>query len=115
MDEIGQAAKAKDFLRMDTADQEFHQTIWRISGNPYLYKILSNLLSPYFGFLASKGYYFRRKQLKYCAGGPPVDSRRDRAWGRSGSTRDDHPRSQPDGEPAVEGLKTETAIGRMGS
>ena len=63
VDEIGQAAKAKDFLKMDTADQEFHRTIWRTSGNPYLYKILLNLLSPYFGFLASKGYYFRRKQL----------------------------------------------------
>jgi DNA-binding GntR family transcriptional regulator len=63
VDKIGQAAKAKDFLRMDTADQEFHHTIWRISGNPYLYKILLNLLSPNFGFLASKGYYFRRKQL----------------------------------------------------
>ena len=63
VDEIDQAAKAKDFLKMDTADQEFHHTIWRISGNPYLYKILLNLLSPYFGFLASKGYYFRRKQL----------------------------------------------------
>jgi len=63
VDEIDQAAKAKDFLKMDTADQEFHHTIWRISGNPHLYKILLNLLSPYFGFLASKGYYFRRKQL----------------------------------------------------
>jgi len=63
VNEIGQAAKAKDFLKMDTADQEFHHAIWRISGNPYLYKILLNLLSPYFGFLASKGYYFRRKQL----------------------------------------------------
>ena len=65
VDEIDQAAKAKDFLRMDIADQEFHRTVWRISGNPYLHKILSNLLSPYFGFLASKGYYFRRKQLNY--------------------------------------------------
>ena len=63
VNEIGQAAQARDFLKMDTADQEFHHTIWRISGNPYLYKILLNLLSPYFGFLASKGYYFRRKQL----------------------------------------------------
>jgi len=63
VDEIGEAAKAKDFLRMDNADQEFHQTIWRISGNPYLYNILLTLLSPYFGYLASKGYYFRRKQL----------------------------------------------------
>ena len=68
VDEIDQAAKAKDFLKMDTADQEFHHTIWRISGNPYLYKILLNLLSPYFGFLASKGYYFRRKQLNSVAG-----------------------------------------------
>ena len=63
--EIEQATKAKDFLRMHAADQEFHRTIWKISGNPYLHKILLNLLSPYFGFLASKGYYFRRKQLKY--------------------------------------------------
>ena len=65
VDEMDRAAKAKDFLGMNTADQEFHQTIWRISGNPYLHKILSNLLSPYFGFLASKGYFFRRKQLNY--------------------------------------------------
>jgi DNA-binding GntR family transcriptional regulator len=65
VDEMRQAAKAKDFVKMHNADQRFHQTIWQNSANPFLYKILSNLLSPYFGFLASKGYYFRRKQLGY--------------------------------------------------
>ena len=65
VDEMRQAAKAKDFLRMHDADHKFHRMIWRLTGNPYLYKTLSNLLSPYFGFLASKGYYFRRKQLSY--------------------------------------------------
>jgi DNA-binding GntR family transcriptional regulator len=65
VDEMRQAAKSKDFLKMHNADYKFHQIIWKKSANPYLYKILSNLLSPYFGFLASKGYYFRLKQLDY--------------------------------------------------
>ena len=65
VDEMGQAAKTKDFFKMHNADYRFHQTIWKSSANPYLYRILSNLLSPYFGFLASKGYHFRIKQLGY--------------------------------------------------
>lgn len=65
VDEIFQASKTEDFVRMHAADRQFHQIVWRISGNPYLYEILSNLLSRYFGFLASKGYYSRRKQLRY--------------------------------------------------
>jgi DNA-binding GntR family transcriptional regulator len=65
VDEMRQAAKAKDLLKMHNADHRFHQIIWKSTANPYLYRILSNLLSPYFGFLASKGYYIRRKQLGY--------------------------------------------------
>lgn len=65
VDEMREAAKAKDLLKLHNADHRFHRIIWESSANPYLYKILSNLLSPYFGFLASKGYYFRLKQLDY--------------------------------------------------
>src|SRR5260370_42428947 len=46
VDEMRQAAKAKNYLKMHNADQRFHQIIWRSSANPYLDKILSNLLSP---------------------------------------------------------------------
>jgi DNA-binding GntR family transcriptional regulator len=65
VDDMRQAARAKDLLKMHNSDYRFHQIVWKSAANPYLYKILSNLLSPYFGFLASKGYYIRRKQLDY--------------------------------------------------
>ncbi len=49
-------AKSRDYPKLFAAEKEFHHTIWTLSGNQFLVKILSNLLLPYFGFLASRGY-----------------------------------------------------------
>lgn len=65
VDDMRQATKTWDFMKLLDADHGFHRMIWKLTANPYLYKILSNLLLPYFGFLASKGYYFRRNELSY--------------------------------------------------
>lgn len=59
------ASKSRDFFKMFAADKEFHQTIWDLSGNRFLVRSLSTLLLPYFGFLATRGYYVRRRQLSY--------------------------------------------------
>ena len=60
-----QTAKSKDFVSMFAADKKFHQTIWDLSGNPFLVKTLSQLLMPYFGFLATRGYYAHLHDLSY--------------------------------------------------
>jgi len=60
-----QTAKSKDFVNMFAADKKFHQTIWNLSGNPFLVKTLNHLLMPYFGFLATRGYYAHLDNLSY--------------------------------------------------
>jgi len=60
-----QTAKSKDFVNMFAADKKFHQTIWDLSGNPFLVKTLTHLLMPYFGFLATRGYYAHLDNLSY--------------------------------------------------
>jgi DNA-binding GntR family transcriptional regulator len=60
-----QTAKSKDFVSMFAADKKFHQTIWDLSGNPFLVKSLNHLLMPYFGFLATRGYYAHLDNLAY--------------------------------------------------
>lgn len=60
-----QTAKSKDFVSMFAADKKFHQIIWDLSGNPFLVKALSQLLMPYFGFLATRGYYAHLNNLTY--------------------------------------------------
>jgi DNA-binding GntR family transcriptional regulator len=60
-----QTAKSKDFVNMFAADKKFHQTIWNLSGNPFLVKMLNQLLMPYFGFLATRGYYAHLDNLSY--------------------------------------------------
>jgi DNA-binding GntR family transcriptional regulator len=60
-----ETAKSKNYLEMLAADREFHEIIWGLSGNPFLAKSLSNLLLPYFGFLATRGYYANRDHLEY--------------------------------------------------
>lgn len=60
-----QAAKAKDLASLFSADKKFHETIWDLSGNPFLIKTLSQLLMPYFGFLATRGYYAHLDNLSY--------------------------------------------------
>lgn len=57
--------KSKDFAKLFAADKEFHETIWALSGNPFLVKSLSTLLLPYFGFLATRGYYLHSGDLDY--------------------------------------------------
>jgi DNA-binding GntR family transcriptional regulator len=58
------AAEVEDFHRLLACDKGFHETIWQCAGNPFLTKALSNLLFPYFGFLAGRGYYLHRENLK---------------------------------------------------
>lgn len=65
VDRMWKTAKSKDFVRMFAADKEFHQIIWDLSGNPFLVKSLSTLLSPYFGFLATRGYFSYKHELSY--------------------------------------------------
>lgn len=60
-----ETAKTKDFVSMFAADKKFHQTIWELSGNPFLVKSLNHLLMPYFGFLATRGYYSHLDNLSY--------------------------------------------------
>lgn len=60
-----QTAKSKDFGSMFAADKKFHEIIWDLSGNPFLIKTLSQLLMPYFGFLATRGYYAHLNDLGY--------------------------------------------------
>jgi DNA-binding GntR family transcriptional regulator len=60
-----QTAKSKDFVSMFAADKKFHQIIWDLSGNPFLVKTLNHLLMPYFGFLATRGYYAHLGNLNY--------------------------------------------------
>lgn len=65
VDQMSSAAKSKDFIKMFQADVRFHQTIWELAGNPFLVKSLTNLLLPYFGYVATKGYYRHRANLSY--------------------------------------------------
>jgi DNA-binding GntR family transcriptional regulator len=60
-----QTAKSRDFVSMFAADKKFHQMIWDLSGNPFLAKTLNHLLMPYFGFLATRGYYAHLDDLTY--------------------------------------------------
>jgi len=59
------AAKAKDFLKLFEADNQFHRTLWNLSGNQFLVKTLSSILTPYFGVIAGRGYHVHRKDLMY--------------------------------------------------
>jgi DNA-binding GntR family transcriptional regulator len=63
--QMRRTAKSKDFVSMFAADKKFHQSIWEISGNPFLVKALTQLLMPYFGFLATRGYYAHLDNLTY--------------------------------------------------
>jgi DNA-binding GntR family transcriptional regulator len=65
VEKIRAAAKSKDFIEMFAADKKFHQIIWELSGNPFLVKSLSALLLPYFGYMATQGYFRHRAQLSY--------------------------------------------------
>jgi DNA-binding GntR family transcriptional regulator len=67
VDRMRQGAISGDFDRLSAADKEFHQLIWQISGNRFLVQSLSTLLMPYFGYLAAKGYFIRRKEWGYVA------------------------------------------------
>lgn len=58
-------AKSRDFAKLFAADKEFHHTIWRLSGNNLLVKILSTLLLPYFGYLATRGYHVHQSDPNY--------------------------------------------------
>lgn len=60
-----ETVKTKDFVSMFAADKKFHQIIWDLSGNPFLVKSLNHLLMPYFGFLATRGYYSHLDNLSY--------------------------------------------------
>lgn len=63
--QMRQTAKSKDFVSMFAADKEFHETIWDLAANPFLVKTLNQLLMPYFGFLATRGYYAHQDNLTY--------------------------------------------------
>lgn len=65
VDRMSRASQSRNFVKMFAADKEFHKTIWGLSGNPFLAKSLSKLLLPYFGFMATKGYFVHRGQLDY--------------------------------------------------
>jgi len=67
VDTMRQRAISGDFDRLFAADKEFHQLIWQISGNRFLVQSLSTLLMPYFGYLATKGYFIRRREWGYVA------------------------------------------------
>jgi DNA-binding GntR family transcriptional regulator len=60
-----QTSKSKDIVGLLAADKRFHQAIWALSGNPFLIKALNHLLLPYFGFLATRGYYAHLGDLSY--------------------------------------------------
>lgn len=61
------AAKVEDFHKLLACDKEFHKFVWQCARNPFLTKSLSNLSSPYFGFLAGRGYYLHREHLSVVA------------------------------------------------
>jgi len=65
VDRMRQAGRSEDYDRMYAADNEFHQLIWQMSGNRFLARSLSTLLMPYFGYLATKGYFLHRNELDY--------------------------------------------------
>jgi DNA-binding GntR family transcriptional regulator len=67
VDKMRKAMEKKDYTRLLAADKQFHQTIWKSTGNSFLVKALSNLLMPYFGYLAGRGYKFhiRRNEAGY--------------------------------------------------
>jgi DNA-binding GntR family transcriptional regulator len=58
-----QSAKIKDLVSMFAADKEFHEIMWGVAGNPVLMKALNTLLLPFFGFMASNGYFANRQNL----------------------------------------------------
>ena len=65
VDEMNKASKARNFIALFKADMQFHQTIWELTGNRFLVKALTNTLIPYFGYLATKGYFQHRSQISY--------------------------------------------------
>jgi len=65
VDKMSEASKSKDFIAMFEADKKFHQTIWEMTGNRFLAKALNNLLLPYFGYVATKGYFQNRTKIDY--------------------------------------------------
>jgi DNA-binding GntR family transcriptional regulator len=50
---------------MYAADKKFHQAIWDLSKNPYLIRVLTHLLMPYFAYLATRAYYSHADDLSY--------------------------------------------------
>ncbi len=58
-------AKSNDFAKLSAAEKEFHQIIWGRSGNPFLARLLGNLLLPYWGFLATYGYHVHQSDSNY--------------------------------------------------
>lgn len=65
VDRMRQGSRSKDYSLILPADKEFHQHIWRVSRNRFLIRGLSNLLLPYFGYLATRGYFLHRNGLDY--------------------------------------------------
>lgn len=65
VNKMQQATKSKNFVALFTADKSFHQHIWGLTGNPFLIKALTNLLMPYFGYVATSGYYAHLDDLGY--------------------------------------------------
>ena len=57
--------RSRDYPKLFAADKEFHRTIWNLSGNQFLVRILSRLLLPYFGFIASRGYHIHQDDPEY--------------------------------------------------
>ncbi len=61
-EEMKEAAKNADIESWNRCDLRFHETLWRISGNPFLERTLTQVAVPFFAF--AKLVYLQ---------GPPID------------------------------------------
>lgn len=62
--ELHKAAKSSNIEHWRRADLEFHQTLWRLSGNPYLEKSLSAIAIPFFAFAGLVFHQSHPKDLR---------------------------------------------------
>jgi DNA-binding GntR family transcriptional regulator len=64
LDGMQQGADENDFWRFSRSDLEFHEIIWRISGNRYVEKALRAVATPQFSYVLVRSFRHTRLNLK---------------------------------------------------
>ena len=59
-----EGADARDFWRFSRSDLEFHEIIWRGSGNRYVEKALNAVAIPQFSFVLIRSFHHTRLDLR---------------------------------------------------